>query len=250
MKCPVHHLAMGPDGRCVLCRRDHTAPRTTVAPPRDRRRLVQAGAAIGVVLCGIGAATLWPRRSNEAALGGGPAVRSQAPDASGAAPTAARQPWTEPRREPRVLPPDLPLAPDAEQPADPLRAALDGSVPDAAAPAEAGAPPKGPTEQQIRAAIQRIPVTVYTTRTCPICTAARAFLTANQIPYTDKDVESSPALLGELASLNPNRTVPTFLIDGQIIVGFDPTALAQFIKSRVEKQLGAKLDIRVPKTAR
>jgi glutaredoxin 3 len=275
MKCPVHQLAMGPDGRCVLCRRTApparstgaperptarpaaapartTAPptRTTAPPAGDQRTVVQqAGAAIGILLFVVAAAVLWPRRANESVPGAGPAARSDIADAAEAVPPAPPEPSTEPRRVPLELPELLP-APDLEQPSAQAPGAPNGAAPDAAAPADAGGPAKGPTEQQIRAAVRRVAVSVYTTRTCPVCAAARAFLIANQIPYSEKNVETNPTYAGELASLNPNRTVPTFLIDGQIVVGFDPNGLAQIIRSRVERQLGTKLDIRVPNAPR
>jgi glutaredoxin len=248
VKCPQHQLAMGPDGRCVLCRRDGQPAGSVPAPPLDLRTLLRVAAGIAMLVAVAGAAMLWTRRRDQLQAG-----RSQiiSFDVSPVSSSRARAEAS------AKLPPPLAdrLAQAAAETDDgdpgPPRTAEPATTSDASRQtADAGQAPKGPTQEQIRAAIRRVPVSVYTTRTCSVCNSARAFLAANQIPFVEKDVEGNPGYRGELAALNPNRTVPTFVVDGQIVVGFDPAHLARIIGARVERQLGVKLDVRVPKGPR
>ncbi len=66
----------------------------------------------------------------------------------------------------------------------------------------------------------RVHVTLYTTRWCPACAGARGWLRSRGIPFDEHDVEASPAALARLASLNRARTVPTIVVEGQVLVGF------------------------------
>lgn len=245
MKCRKHDLAVGPDGRCVLCRRDPRGA-SIPAPTVSVRPLVRAGLGVALLVGTAGAALLWTRYKDARTAARVPVISFQvaAPAASPSAPAPAEPAAAvAPSVDDRLAeaPPDAdvaeppPAAAPALQPAD--------AGPDAAADAGAA---RGPSQEQIRAAIRRVPVTIYTTRSCPICAQARAFLAANQIAFVEKDVEASSGNRSELFALNPARTVPTFNIDGQIVVGFSPEGLARTIGARVERQLGVKLDVRVP----
>jgi glutaredoxin len=212
------------------------------APALDPRTLVRAAAAIATLLAVAGAAVLWALHQDQA--GRGQTISFEVP-ALTASPTQI-QPAT------RLPPPfavrlaEQAAQTDQREPAGPASTAPPAAASDASPAADAATVPKGPTQEQIRAAIRRISVAVYTTRTSPVCSSARAFLAANQILFAEKDIESNAGYGAELAALNPSRTVPTFVVDGQIVVGFDPARLARFIGGRVEQQLGVKLDVRVP----
>jgi glutaredoxin 3 len=250
MKCRKHDLAMGPDGRCVLCRRDDPSGASIPARAVSARSLVRLGLGVALPVAVAGGAMLLSRRQDALTVARGPVISFQvaAPSASASAVAADPPARVPPAFEDRLPEPaadadqdEPPVTPTARQPAD--------AGPDASRAADAGVP-TGPTQEQIRAAIRRVSVTVYTTRTCPICAQARAFLAANQIPFIEKDVEANSGYRGELSALNPARTVPTFTIDGQIVVGFSQEQIARTIGTRVEKQLGVKLDVRVPKSPR
>jgi glutaredoxin 3 len=237
---------MGPDGRCVLCRREDPSGASIRAPALRARSLVRVGLGVALLVSAAGAVILWTRRQDRI-----DAARSQVISFQVAAASAAPAP-----AEAEEAPPRPPLAvaerlakpfPFTNQGGPPDAAAQTAeAVPDASATAGAARPSKQPTPEQIRAAIRRVPVSVYTTPNCPICASARAFLAANQISFVEKDVESNPGDRAELAAMNPNRTVPTFIVDGQVVVGFSPIGLARVIGARVERQLGVKLDVRVP----
>lgn len=65
-------------------------------------------------------------------------------------------------------------------------------------------------------------VTLYTTRYCPFCTAARALLEDRGIAFTERDVTGSPEERQGLIERTGGRTtVPQIFIDGRSIGGYD-----------------------------
>jgi glutaredoxin len=80
-------------------------------------------------------------------------------------------------------------------------------------------PPATPAQRaQVR-------VTIYTTRWCPACAGARSWLSARGIPFDDRDVEESPAAMARMRSINRAGTVPTIVVEGAVVAGFDAEAL-------------------------
>ena len=70
------------------------------------------------------------------------------------------------------------------------------------------------------------PVTMYTISTCSHCKAAKRFLDRCTVQYEFTDVDlltgaDRAAVLSELRKLNPKCSVPTIIIDGKVIIGFD-----------------------------
>ncbi len=72
-------------------------------------------------------------------------------------------------------------------------------------------------------------VTVYSSNTCPYCVTAKDFLTANNIEFEEKNIQTDAAARKELMSMG-HMGVPVILIDDEEIVGFD--------KDRIVKALG------------
>jgi glutaredoxin 3 len=65
-------------------------------------------------------------------------------------------------------------------------------------------------------------VTMYTTRICPYCIAAKRLLSARKIAYEEIDVSGDPAKRAWLVEVTGGRkTVPQIFIKGQSIGGFD-----------------------------
>ena len=81
-------------------------------------------------------------------------------------------------------------------------------------------------------------VTIYTTRICPYCIAAKRLLSARGIPYQEIDVSGDQAKRAWLVEVTGGRkTVPQIFIKGESIGGFDElSALDQ------SGQLASKLD--------
>ena len=72
---------------------------------------------------------------------------------------------------------------------------------------------------------------VYSTAWCGYCKRAKAWLTARNVPFVAKDVETEPAAAEELeakkqaAGMGGQGGVPVIDVGGQLIHGFDVPAL-------------------------
>jgi glutaredoxin 3 len=65
-------------------------------------------------------------------------------------------------------------------------------------------------------------VTIYTTRICPYCIAAKRLLSAREIAYDEVDVTGDEAKRAWLVEVTGGRkTVPQIFIRGQAIGGYD-----------------------------
>ena len=68
---------------------------------------------------------------------------------------------------------------------------------------------------------------MYATPTCPYCVKARRYLAANDVPYTEKNVNSSAAAAEEMRGWG-GRGVPTFVIDDETVLkGWSARGLEQ-----------------------
>jgi glutaredoxin 3 len=67
-------------------------------------------------------------------------------------------------------------------------------------------------------------VTLYTTRACPYCVAAKRLLQARGVPFEEIDVTGDDARRAWLAQVTGRRTVPQIFIRGQAIGGYDDLA--------------------------
>lgn len=65
-------------------------------------------------------------------------------------------------------------------------------------------------------------VTVYTTNHCPYCVMLKNFLSEQNIPYTEVNVETKPEIMDRLVKMTGQMGVPQTEVNGQWIVGFDP----------------------------
>lgn len=62
-------------------------------------------------------------------------------------------------------------------------------------------------------------IVVYVTNWCPVCARARDWLSDVKLRYQERDIDRSEEALIALLQINPRRTVPTFDIEGQVVVG-------------------------------
>ena len=68
---------------------------------------------------------------------------------------------------------------------------------------------------------EKPPVTVYTTRTCTYCTAAKRLLHERGVPFEEVDLTQDAALRMRLSEENDGyRTVPMIFVEGRFIGGF------------------------------
>ena len=79
-------------------------------------------------------------------------------------------------------------------------------------------------------------VQLYTTSWCRDCRAAKHFLNAHGIPYTEIDVDANPAASAELIEHVGKRAVPQLVIDGE---WFQPYAPGRgLLVEELERRLG------------
>ena len=73
-------------------------------------------------------------------------------------------------------------------------------------------------------------VIVYSTTVCPWCHKAKDFLKANKIPFKDVNVQEDQKAAQEMVEKSGQMGVPVIDIDGQIIVGFNKSAISKALK--------------------
>jgi glutaredoxin len=73
-------------------------------------------------------------------------------------------------------------------------------------------------------------IVLYATGDCPHCRAARAALEASGHPFEERDPLSSRARLKELMLLSAVATVPTIVVSGQVLAGFDASRLEEMLR--------------------
>ena len=67
------------------------------------------------------------------------------------------------------------------------------------------------------------------------CGRVKEFLSQNGIPFQYRDVSQDAAALAELEKLG-FMTTPVTLIDGEVVVGFDPGRLGALLGLKTEKR--------------
>jgi len=68
-------------------------------------------------------------------------------------------------------------------------------------------------------------VTVYSTKNCPYCRMAKAFLDKQGVTYTAIDVGADTAAAQKMIALSGQRGVPVITVDDEVIVGYDSERL-------------------------
>lgn len=81
----------------------------------------------------------------------------------------------------------------------------------------------------LASASQSISIEMYSATWCQACQAAHRWMDHEHIAYHVIDVDRQTDALAQLSMLNPRRTLPTFDVDGQVLVGFDQIALTSAI---------------------
>ena len=234
MRCEVHDLAGGPDGRCALCHAD------------DRVRARREGARLGWILfLGLGTATagllaihaLKPHPHDAA-----PRAHAETPRApdrltSGATPPPAAT--DTPLSAPFPNAPPVVAAPPVAGVESPRSASSLATAPTATpAPPERPAP-EAPTAAELRAAVLATPITMYTASWCGACRRAHAFLAANGLACKDLDIDADPAALRELKARSGGTKIPVLDVDGKVLrAGFSERAVEQALVESVEHRLG------------
>jgi glutaredoxin len=248
-RCARHDLAPGPDGRCVLCRRELQAA-TVIDIPAEPARV--QGWVLGVLAAGLViAATAFTLRRPA-----GPMQPIAAPE--GPRPAAQRGEQKLERRDqdkPQAKTPEEQLA-EAEreqaerehQIAEAQRAEVRRRMEEAEAKRKLA---DEASDKQRHALVTReldkaglasarrnVDITMYSTSWCHACKQARAYMQEKNIAFTDYDVEHDAAARTQAHALNPRGSVPTISIDGDVMVGFSPISLESRIESAAQRRNG------------
>lgn len=74
-------------------------------------------------------------------------------------------------------------------------------------------------------------VTVYTTTQCPYCVMLKNFLSEQNIPFNEVNVETKPDIMEQLVKTTGQMGVPQTEVNGKWIVGFDPNNIMIALKN-------------------
>jgi glutaredoxin len=208
-RCPVHGLALSPDGRCLRCNTERRPTRRGLEPLLEpTSRLTKLLVAL-VLACLLGAALVLSSEDEPA------------PTARGLVVERIAEP---PAPAPVEADPALAAAQRESE-----RRAREAAARDTAEAAEAA---RLQREEAARARAQ-VPIVLYGTSWCGACRQARSYLLSQGIPFRDLDVETDPAARAEYVRLNPRQTVPTLDVGGSVLTGFSPAAFERALDQAV-----------------
>lgn len=278
-RCSRHDLAIAPDGLCVLCRRDSRASVAPVAvdggqkdPPRWLGVCMVLAACVSMAWPIVESRLRALRDSSvlaesrvahlsdidvEPPATSTPIARKRAPELETASDReTVRSAATDGKR----------LAtsePALERDEQPERASAERE-PVAANPASehernAAIELERKREQELRvqrrqervkreqqkakalaSARRRVDITMYSTRWCAVCRRARAYMQAENIAFTELDVEGDKSARARQRTLNPRGSVPTIEVDDQVLIGFSAAALEKRIERAARLRLGPR----------
>jgi glutaredoxin len=95
-------------------------------------------------------------------------------------------------------------------------------------PAPVGSSASGSLSADLRKAMERFPVTLYTGPDCPPCVSGRNLLHSRGIPYTEKTVESSLDI-DALRRISGSPNVPLLTIGTQQLKGYADVEWTQYL---------------------
>ena len=72
-------------------------------------------------------------------------------------------------------------------------------------------------------------VTIYTTPTCGYCKMAKDFFTANNVSYTEYNVQTDLEKRKEMIEKSGQMGVPVIYVDQDMTVGFDKSRLSSLL---------------------
>lgn len=87
---------------------------------------------------------------------------------------------------------------------------------------------------QVPGANNRATVVLYALSTCPWCKRTKKLLNDNSVAYRYVDVDllsgdDEDRIVAEISRLNPMRSFPTLLIDGEVVAGFQEGKIRELL---------------------
>jgi glutaredoxin len=238
MRCEKHDLSAGPDGKCAICHREERAGGSTTT-----RVVWGIVAALCAPLCIAIAghfAGLWR-------LYGASEPVSVAPERAPAAASAPSDVSTDaPVPDAFEVRVESDPPPSTYEDTSAVGAASPGPAASGAATADSGpevAPistqAQGPgelTRAELERAFSEVKIVVYVTDWCPRCREARAWLEHNRIRHVEYNVDNDTQARARQLKLNPDGSIPTFDIDGQVLIGFGEDYIGNALRKAAEKR--------------
>ena len=93
-------------------------------------------------------------------------------------------------------------------------------------------------EHALEREVHNVRITMYATDWCGHCERARRWLDDHGLDYAEHDVEVDADARARRDYLNPRGTVPTFEIDGRVMVGFSPGYMRRAILTSAKRRMG------------
>ena len=109
----------------------------------------------------------------------------------------------------------------------------DTAVDAAAGPGRQGSP--GGPPMTLADASRHVSIEMYSAAWCGACRTAKAWMHDQGITFHEVDVDQRQGALAQLQMLNPQRTLPTFDVDGRVIVGFEEPQLRSAIQQGAQR---------------
>jgi glutaredoxin len=72
-------------------------------------------------------------------------------------------------------------------------------------------------------------ILLFTQPGCLSCELLRVYLEAREVTFEERDITSDPEARCAMTEIHGSNETPTMLIDGEVIIGFDPSLLDQIL---------------------
>ena len=89
------------------------------------------------------------------------------------------------------------------------------------------------------ASLSSVHVVVYTAPWCGPCIRAKVWMFRHGVAFEERDIDASTDYLRQLRLLTPSPAVPTFDIEGDVMIGFYPKRLLAMIQRAAQRQVPA-----------
>lgn len=72
-------------------------------------------------------------------------------------------------------------------------------------------------------------IVLFTQPGCLSCELLRIYLEAREVTFEERDITKDPEARRAMTETHGSNETPTMLIDGEVIIGFDPSLLDQIL---------------------